>query len=107
MSTVEDEAPFILYFIPNDSRFIRDNPTALTLADSKKTFASFFKHEQKFNAEAALKIYYSGRNEQIEDSDVNRRIISVAYGDYLLGCPTLDFGKAVFKADQETKVFQW
>lgn len=107
LSTVEDEAPFLFFFFPNDTRFRMDNPTAITLDESKQLFVSIFKKGPMFQIETALKVYTAGLNGPIENSEANRRTISRAVGDSFLGCPTINFAKALFKSNPEINVYQW
>lgn len=107
LSTVEDETPSLNFFFPNDTRFRMENPTAITLDESKQIFVSTFKKGSTLQIESALKVYATGLSGHIENSDANRRIISRAVGDSFLGCPTINFAKALFKSNPEINVYQW
>src|SRR5699024_11024609 len=75
LSTVEDEAPFVPFFFPNDTRFLRNNPTKITLEESQQLLASLFtrtKYVDKFPKDLALKVYYSGLNGAIDSQDIFR-----------------------------------
>ena len=53
------------------------------------------------------KLYYAGLNPGIRNLDVYRRKITEAYGDYIIGCPTMDFAKSVFgRGNASVKVYQ-
>ena len=52
------------------------------------------------------RLYFTGLSDQ-SDSDLLRRTIGIAVGDFLLGCPGIQFGKAVYNKDPKSKVYQY
>src|SRR5699024_11009909 len=58
--------------------------------------------------ETISRIYFNGLNGNFDPADLFRRQGSIAYGDVLTTCPTLEFAKALYRSSPETiKVFQF
>lgn len=109
VSTVEDEGSFIMA-LSGIPQFAATNPTALSLSEAK-TFLSMMTGSSMKSTEyqeALAKIYFNGLNENLDIGDSLRKQVGIGYGDHLLGCPTLEFAKAVYRKNPNTAtVYQW
>ena len=68
---------------------------------------SLFKGKEGFNEAVTTKVYYSGQNGAIVNADAYRQAVSIAYGHYIISCPTWNFAKRLYASDQTSSVYQW
>ena len=109
-STVEDEGSFI--FALMFPQFRNVNPEPLELDQAKKVFFDYLSNHylkgKTIPKELIDKYYFSGLNSNLDDQNLYRKRTTIALGDVILGCPTLEFAKHVFKnAPNTAKVYQW
>ena len=116
VDTVKDEGAFM--FFAADPRFDRTHPQPINLTAATEAFFAalddnFHHHSSSSSSspypkEVIRKLYFDKLHGHNEDSDVYRRAVAVAFGDFLLGCPTLRFAREVFaNAPTTATVYQW
>ena len=86
------------------------NPAPLPLDVAKQVLfqtASTYGDDRNIAKDIVDKVYFAGLNENIDNSDENRKRVGIGYGDRIINCPTINFGRAVFKFSSDTaKVYQ-
>jgi carboxylesterase type B len=110
IGTTEDEGSFVLTFGVDNIKYNEFSPQNLTYSeayDELKRIASVLTSKIPINGEDVAKLYFTGLSDN-NDFDLLRRTIGIAIGDYLLGCPTIQFAKTLFKNDRKnSKVYQY
>jgi len=109
MGTTDDEGSFILSFLIDPKNFSLSNPINMSKSEAKQ-FLKFvlprFFPRAMINSEDVYNLYISQLPE--DNYDAIRRSIGVALGDYLLTCPTIEFGKLLLNGDpNRSKVYQY
>ncbi|OTF83887.1 hypothetical protein BLA29_003089 [Euroglyphus maynei] len=107
VSTVEDEGSFL--FAMTNASFAKEK---LSLNDAKSILIEkikFFVPDHKpYDTETMLKFYFGKFNEFYDDDDLFKKQAGIALGDLILGCPTLNFVKQLYKSDSSTmNVYHW
>ena len=111
VSTVEDEASFLLQFSQHHAAFRKENPESISLQEAKDYLLDILTSQilkTPVPNDTISRIYFNGLNANLDSADLFRKQVSIAYGDVFFSCPTLEFAKAVFRSSPDTvKVYQW
>src|SRR5699024_8763594 len=52
--------------------------------------------------------YFNGLNGNFDNPDLWRRRVGFGLGDIILGCPTVNFARSIFRSSPDTvRVYQW
>lgn len=112
ISTMENEGSSFLKIIlqsPDVETFYDHHPKPIELSMAKNYVEKIAKMfiKQNVSTDILNKIYFNGINPNFDDQDLFRRTVGIAFGDFFLTCPTLEFGKAVYLGDRaNSKVYQ-
>jgi carboxylesterase type B len=110
IGTTEDEGSFLLPFEVDNIKYNAFSPQNLTFSeayDELKRITSILPSKIPINGEDVAKLYFTGLSDN-NDFDLLRCTIGIAIGDYLLGCPNIQFAKTLFKNDRKNnKVYQY
>ena len=110
-STVEDEGSFFLTHSGHSPKFAWEPTENLTLSEAKDYFIQFMSTEVLPGRSLPNKTivdFYFGNGVTNANSNALRKRVGIAYGDAYMGCPTLEYVKALYRSSPETvKVFQW
>ena len=99
ISTVEDEGAFLINNFNDPVKFDFMNPKNLTITEAYNDLAdiaSNLNSEVPINGEDVAKLYLNGFGDNT-DSELLPKTIGIAVGDYYITCPTLLFGREVFR----------
>jgi carboxylesterase 1 len=111
IGTTSDEGSFVLHWIVDPLKYDKHNPHNLTrnqAFDELKRIATFYGCLSETDAENVAKTYFLNISPQSDDYDLIRRTIGVAFGDYMIGCPTILFAKSLFGNSRQTgRVYQY
>lgn len=107
VDTVTDEGSFM--FFAQDRRFDRTHPEHINLTAAQEFFFHALDDNiRSYPKEIIRKVYFEKLHADHEDADVYRRQVGVAFGDFLLGCPTMRFAREVYaNAPKTATVYQW
>ncbi|CAG2119015.1 unnamed protein product, partial [Medioppia subpectinata] len=92
----------ITYNITNPKNF-----TYNEAFDALKTLSSGLKVSKPLNGEDVSRMYFTGLSTHT-DKNLLIQEIGIAFGDYAITCPTIQFAKKAFSSDKTgTKVYQY
>lgn len=113
ISTVQDEASFMFYYYPPliDPRFAKQCPSNLTLTEARKFLETQIVQYTGETIDAtfdlANRLYYENLNKSQQTMDMFRRQTGIAFGDLVLSCPTILFGREIFRSSPNSiRVYQ-
>ncbi|CAG2115768.1 unnamed protein product [Medioppia subpectinata] len=110
VGTAQDEGSWILWFSEDSVKYARQSPPAITYTEAYNELSRISRKmwsKEPIDGELAAKVYFNGLSDESPD-DLLRRTIGIAVGDYLLGCPVLQFGRTLFENDPDnTRVYQY
>ncbi|CAG2174080.1 unnamed protein product [Oppiella nova] len=106
IGTTGDEGSQLLnMFSPIKYHKVRPKNMSLSeLAGDFREFLTAFSLD--INTDEVIKFYFNGLSDE-QHPDVLRRHVGQAFGDFILGCPTLLYAKAVYKGDPTANVYQY
>ena len=108
ISTVEDEGAFLINNFNDPVKFDFMNPKKLTISEAYIELADIaggLNSEVPIKGEDVAKVYLNGFGDRT-DSDLLPKAIGIAVGDYYITCPTLLFGREVFR-NSGTNVYEY
>ena len=109
IGSVEDEGSFILSWFVDPVKYSPINPANLTYSEAYNELIKFSSHlttNTPINGNDVAKLYFTGLSDK-NCFNLLRRTIGIAIGDYLLGCPTIQFAKTLFENDKKSNVYQY
>ena len=109
VGTAEDEGSFVLGFYVDQVKYAKDSPPNITFSEAYSELSrisSTLVSKKPIDGESVSKLYFSGLSDS-NSPDLLRRTIGIAVGDFLLGCPALQFARTLFESDKNSKVFQY
>ena len=111
IGTAKDEGSFVIAFYVDPHKYSQNNPPNITFseaADDLARISSTLYSKAPVDGQEVSRLYFSGLSDR-SGSDLLRRTIGIAIGDYLLGCPTIQFGKEVFANSESNnnRVYQY
>jgi len=109
MGTTDDEGSLLLTFLANRTKFSISNPENITKSEAKEILDSIFTKFLPIDSIKVEDIYNLYISQLPEDNfDAIRRSLGVAFGDFILTCPTIQFGKLLFNGDSNnSRVYQY
>ncbi|XP_054161231.1 cholinesterase 1-like [Oppia nitens] len=112
VGTTQDEGSWILSLMNVDpvlyDRFQPANITYQVAYDELRKLSARLQSKEPIDTESVAKLYFHGLSDKTTTSDQLRQTIGVAIGDYLLGCPALQYGRLVYENDRQTsRVYQY
>ncbi|CAG2115242.1 unnamed protein product, partial [Medioppia subpectinata] len=110
IGNTQDEGSILLAALVDPITYNIINPKNFTYNeafDALKTLSSGLKVSKPLNGEDVSRMYFTGLSTHTH-KDLLIREIGIAFGDYVITCPTIQFAKNAFLSDKTgTKVFQY
>lgn len=102
----EDEGSNLLSMFLDPIKFDKYNPKPLAYEEAINDIENIFNQTFDINGQEVAKVYFSGMSAS-NTGDILRRTMGMAIGDYIIGCPTILFGKEVHSNSPASHVYQY
>ncbi|CAG2109778.1 unnamed protein product [Medioppia subpectinata] len=110
IGNAQDEGSLLLSMFVDNITYSMFNPKSFTYNeafDALKTMSSSIRLSKPVNGEDVSRMYFTGLSTHTP-KDLLIQEIGIAFGDYLMTCPTIQFAKNAFSSDKTgTKVYQY
>jgi acetylcholinesterase len=110
IGSTQDEGSWILWFSEDSVKYSRQNPAPITHMEAYNELSRISRKmwsKESIDGEMVSKVYFTGLSDETPQ-DILRQTIGVAIGDYLLGCPAIQFAKTLYENDvSDSRVYQY
>ncbi|CAG2174869.1 unnamed protein product, partial [Oppiella nova] len=110
VGTAQDEGSWILWLTEDSVKYSQHSPSPMTHMEAYNELSRISRKmwsKEPIDGEMVSKVYFTGLSDKTPQ-DILRQTIGVAIGDYLLGCPAIQFAKTLYENDvSDSRVYQY